>query len=153
MTPEGTTVEVRRRLDAAPQRVFAAFADPGLVSRWLKPAPEVALAVVEFDFRVGGTYRFRYQVPGRPAMHVTGAFQSIEPPSRLVFSWCIEPPDEHAGLDSQVTVAIAPAGSGAELVIRHERLTQAGAAARHAEGWRGALDRLAALSGQPEGGT
>lgn len=105
-----------------------------------------------FDFRVGGSYRFRYLVPGRPVMHVNGAFRSIEPPSRLVFSWNIEPPDEHAGLASEVTISIAPDGDGTELVIRHERLTQADAAPRHAEGWRGALDQLAALADQVGGG-
>jgi uncharacterized protein YndB with AHSA1/START domain len=152
MRPEETVVEVRRRLAAAPARVFAAFADPALVCRWLSPSPEVALTVVEHDFRVGGGYRFRYSVPGGPAMHVNGAFRAIEPPVRLVFSWNIEPPDEHAGLASLVTVEIAPDGGGAELVIRHEQLTQPGAAARHAEGWRGALDRLGALLASPEAG-
>src|SRR5262245_11215778 len=45
-------------------------------------------------------YRFRYQVPGAPPMHVNGTFRAIDPPSRLAFSWNIEPPDEHAGLAS-----------------------------------------------------
>jgi uncharacterized protein YndB with AHSA1/START domain len=152
MRPEATVAEVRRRLAAAPARVFAAFADPALVCRWLSPAPEIALTVVEHDFRVGGGYRFRYRVPGAPAMHVNGVFQAIEPPTRLVFSWNIEPPDRHAGLASEVTVEIAPDGGGARLLIRHELLAQAGAAARHAEGWRGALDRLGALLGSPEAG-
>jgi hypothetical protein len=62
-----------------------------------------------------------------------------------VFSWNIEPPDEHAGLQSEVVVAIAARGDGCELHIRHEKLTQPGAGRRHSEGWRGALDQLAAL--------
>jgi uncharacterized protein YndB with AHSA1/START domain len=152
MRPEETVVEVRRWLGAAPARVFAAFADPALVCRWLSPAPEVALTVVEHDFRVGGGYRFRYSVPGAPAMHVNGTFEAIEQPVRLVFSWNIEPPDEHAGLASLVTVEIAPDGGGARLLIRHERLALAGAAARHSGGWRGALERLGALLGSPEAG-
>jgi uncharacterized protein YndB with AHSA1/START domain len=35
--PDGTVAEVRRRLAAPPAKVFAAFADPALVSRWLTP--------------------------------------------------------------------------------------------------------------------
>jgi uncharacterized protein YndB with AHSA1/START domain len=151
MRAEPTMAEVRRRLGAAPERVFAAFCDPELVCRWLKPSPEIGLIVLGFDFRVGGGYRFRYAAPGGPAMHVNGTFLAIEPPSRLVFSWNIEPPDEHAGLESEVTVSITRDGdTGSMLVIRHEQLTQAGAAARHAEGWRGALDLLAGLTGIAE---
>jgi uncharacterized protein YndB with AHSA1/START domain len=80
-------------------------------------------------------------------MLVAGVYRRIEPPSRIVFSWVIEPPDEHADLESEVTVCIAPDGDGSLLRIRHEKLTLAGAAQRHTQGWLGALDRLEALLG------
>jgi uncharacterized protein YndB with AHSA1/START domain len=150
MRPDETVVEIRRCLAAAPGKVFGAFADAALVSRWLSPSPEVALHVLHYDFREGGAYRFAYRVPGGETMHVNGTFRAIERPSRIVFSWIIEPPDEHAGIRSEVTVRIAPDGDGAALVIRHEQLTQAGAARRHAEGWSGALDRLTAVLGTLE---
>jgi len=140
-----THAEVRRRFAAAPEKVFAAFADARLVGRWLSPSPEITLTVLRFDFRVGGTYRFAYHPPGEETVIVGGVYRSIEPPSRIVFSWVIEPPDEHAGIQSEVTVAITPDGAGSALLIRHEKLTAKGAVARHAEGWRGALDRLAML--------
>jgi uncharacterized protein YndB with AHSA1/START domain len=125
--------------------VFAAFADPSLVTRWLTPSPDVSLRVVEFDFRVGGSYRFAYDVPGRPTMFVNGLYRTIEPPSTLVFSWNIEPPDEHAGVRSEVTVTLTPRGTGTDLRLRHAQLTLPGACERHEAGWRGALDHLVAL--------
>jgi uncharacterized protein YndB with AHSA1/START domain len=87
MLPESRIAEVRRHLAASPARVFAAFADAALVSRWLTPSRDVRLDVIEFDFRVGGRYRFAYRVPGRDAMVVTGVYRVIDPPSLLVFSW------------------------------------------------------------------
>jgi uncharacterized protein YndB with AHSA1/START domain len=145
MAPDAPVAEVRRHLSAAPERVFSAFADAQMVSRWLTPSPEIKLTVLAFDFRVGGAYRFAYLVPGGQVMTVNGTYRAIEPPSRIVFSWNIEPPDEHAGLQSEVIVAITPLRGGCELHIRHQQLTRAGAAERHSEGWRGALDLLAAL--------
>jgi uncharacterized protein YndB with AHSA1/START domain len=142
-------VEVRRRFRAAPENVFAAFAEAQWVGRWLSPSPDIKLALLEFDFRKGGMYRFAYHVPGGQIMTVHGSYRSIEPPTMITFSWIIEPPDEHAGLESEVTVTITPDGEFTELFIRHEKLTRPSAGARHADGWRGALDQLAALLESP----
>lgn len=144
------TAEVRRRFDAPPEAVFAAFADAGLVARWLRPAPEIRLAVLDFDFRVGGAYRFAYHLPDGAVMTVGGNFRAIRPPYELSFSWIIEPPDEHAGIVSEVMVSIMPERGGAELLIRHEKLDRPGAPQRHAQGWQGALDLLAPLLAKRE---
>jgi uncharacterized protein YndB with AHSA1/START domain len=93
----------------------------------------VSLTVLQFDFRVGGRYRFAYRVPGRGTMHVNGDIRLIEPP------------DEHAGVQSEVSVTLWPDGEGTHLVIRHEYLAAPGAARRHTEGWNGALEQLASL--------
>jgi uncharacterized protein YndB with AHSA1/START domain len=138
--PDG--VLVRRVLAASPVRVFAAFADAALVAKWLRPSPDVKLTVLDFDFRVGGAYRFAYDTPARERMMVGGVFRLIEPPARLVFSWLIEPPDPHAGIDSEVTVTLLPRAAATELRIRHAKFGRADADQRHELGWRGALDLL-----------
>jgi uncharacterized protein YndB with AHSA1/START domain len=142
MSAAGLGVEVRRRLDVSPEKVFAAFADPALVARWLRPSPDVALTVLAFDFRVGGSYRLAYDVPDGRRMIVGGTYRAIERPRRIVFSWLVEPPDEHAGIDSEVTVTLVPSGGATELTIRHVGWGRADAEARHDLGWRGALDLL-----------
>jgi uncharacterized protein YndB with AHSA1/START domain len=145
MSRDESIAEVRQYLAASPSRVFAAFADASLVARWLTPSPDVVLRVIQFDFRVGGVYRFAYDVPGGATMFVNGVYATIESPSTIVFSWNIEPPDEHAGVRSEVTVTLTPQGTGTDLRIRHTRLTVPGARERHDAGWRGALGHLAAL--------
>ncbi|HET9934827.1 MAG TPA: SRPBCC domain-containing protein [Polyangiaceae bacterium] len=137
--------EVRRHLAAAPERVFAAFSSAEVVGSWLTPSPEVKLTVLELDFREGGRYRFVYDTPNGERMVVGGVYRKIQAPTRLVFSWLIEPPDIHAGIESQVTVTIAVSGDGSDLVILHERFGRPDANARHAEGWAGALEQLQRL--------
>lgn len=142
---EKTSAEIRRRFAASPEMVFAAFAEARLVSRWLSPSPEIKLTVLAFDFRVGGSYRFAYDVPGGQTVIVAGAYRAIEAPRKIVFSWIIEPPDEHAGIESEVTATITPYDGGAELFIRHEKLGRIDAVDRHAQGWQGAFERLTTL--------
>ena len=150
MIADRSYAEVRRRLAAAPEKVFAMFSKAELVRRWLTPSPEIRLTVLQFDFREGGSYRFAYHVPGANTVIVAGSYSMIKPPSKIVFSWVIEPPDEHAGIESEVSVAITRDGSGSELVIRHEKFGRIDAIDRHAAGWRGAADQLTEMLDQEE---
>lgn len=150
MIAEKSYAEVRRRFAAAPEKVFAAFAKADLVALWLTPSPEIKLTVLQFDFREGGSYRFAYHVPGAATVIVGGSYSVIKPHSKIVFSWVIEPPDEHADIESEVSVAITPDGNGSELVIRHEKFRRPDAIERHAAGWRGAVDQLTALLAQED---
>jgi len=145
MSTRETQAQVTRRLSAPPERIFSAFASADLVARWLSPSPDIALKVLAYDFQVHGCYRFAYYVPPGQTMHVHGSFLEIMPPRALVFSWIIEPPDEHAGIDSEVRVSIDPVPEGSVLTIVHQRLDQPGAAKRHTAGWLGALDRLESI--------
>lgn len=91
-----------------------------------------------------GTYRFAYDVPDVRRMVVGSTCRAIERLSRLVFSWVIEPPDEHAG-NSEVTVTLVPHRSGTELTIRRAKLGRVDADRRHKQGRRGAVDLLEPL--------
>jgi uncharacterized protein YndB with AHSA1/START domain len=150
MRPDATAADIHRYLSATPEKVFAAFADPTMVSRWLTPSPDIRLEIVAFEFRESGSYRFAYHVPGGQVMRVNGVYRLIRPPSGIVFSWNIEPPDEHAGVKSEVIVRITADGEGSKLHIRHQQLTPVGAVERHREGWGGALDQLSHLLAEPE---
>jgi uncharacterized protein YndB with AHSA1/START domain len=102
----------------------------------------VTLRVLQLDFRAGGHYRFAYHMPDGQRMVVGGTYTLIEAPSRIVFTWVIEPPDEHAGIESEVSVTLVAEANATELAITHAKWNRPDARERHAAGWQGALDQL-----------
>jgi len=142
MTPQNASVSVRRKLAADPARVFAAFSDAGALAQWFSPAPQVAVQVLTFDFTLGGTFRLAYAMPDGSTETVGGVFRRIQPPHNLEFTWVWEPPDQHAGLETVVSVEIAETSDGCEVIITHSQLPNLAAQGRYHDGWSGTLQQL-----------
>ena len=52
------SLTLRRRLNAAPEKVYAAWADPQKLMQWFGPSQVTAGTVrADVDLRVGGRYR------------------------------------------------------------------------------------------------
>ena len=69
---------------------------------------------------------------------ISGVFELVRPPDELVYSWNIGLP----GADgSRVHVEFLNHPDGTELVVRHERLSDA-VRDMHSEGWSGCLDGI-----------
>jgi uncharacterized protein YndB with AHSA1/START domain len=130
-------LRLRRRLEASPERVFQALTDPARMRLWW--GPEGASATeVEVDLRPGGAFRIVIEGPDRARHVVGGVYREIDPPRRIVHSWCWEGSPE----ESTVTLAIEPDGTGAVLVVTHERLPHRESRNAHEAGWTSCLGKL-----------
>jgi len=132
-------VVVKRAFAAPPARVFAAWCRPELMAQWFFPAPGWR-AEVTADVRVGGRYRIAMYDPTGGVHVQEGAYVSIEPDSRLVFSWtCLD-----LGVaDSLVTLELRDLGGRTELTISHELPDDTAILREHEGGWKGCLESLA----------
>ena len=136
------TVVARHRYEAAPDRVFRAFTDPALLTRWFSPAAEIAIEVLVHELRPRGRYRFRYTQPSGERDVVTGEFCEISPPIRLAFTWTWEPPDHHAGIETLVTIELVADHGGTLVTVTHERFPDEESRNRHDSGSTATLARL-----------
>ena len=57
------SLTIKRRLNAPPAKVYAAWTDPQMIARWFGPAG-VESVEAETDLRVGGRYHIIMHVPG-----------------------------------------------------------------------------------------
>ena len=65
--------------------MFDVWTQPELVKRWWVPkSVPIALLSCEMDVRVGGAYRFSFQVDPTTTMAFFGRYLEVSPPSRLV---------------------------------------------------------------------
>jgi len=132
------TLVVRRRINAIPEKLFAAWTQPALLVRWWGPQG-VACPAAEIDLRVGGSYRIANQFPDGKVIWIAGMFEVIEPPYRLTYSWKLE---SQNGPVERVTVCFVAHGVTTEVVVTHERIPDEAARTSHERGWIGCLDSL-----------
>jgi len=132
-----TDLTIRRVIRARPERIFDAWTNPELLQRWWGPAGVRCIAAA-VDLRCGGAYRIGNQLPDGTVIWISGEFEIVESPHRLVYSWCVG--DEPV---SRVTVSfVAITEDSTEVVIHHERIHSAAVRDDHEWGWLECLDGL-----------
>lgn len=131
---------LKRRLNAPPAQIYAAWTDPKKMIHWFGPSHTVTGSMrAELDVRVGGCFRVSFSTDDGEYHEVAGIYREVAPGERLVFSWAWHSTPER---ESQVTVSLTPDGDGTWLTLRHERFFDQAACDGHARGWGGSLDKL-----------
>ena len=134
------SLTVKRRLNAPPAKVYAAWTDPQKIARWFGPARvKAGTEQASIDARVGGRYRISFDMEDGEHCEVGGVYREIVPNERLVFSWAWHSTPER---ESQVTISLKPDGDGTLLTLHHEQFFDSAARDSHERGWTGMLDKL-----------
>ncbi len=111
--PVKPSVTLKRRLNAAPAQVYAAWTNPAQLARWFGPADTVDGSVkADLDVRVGGRFRVSFTgcMDGNSEYHeVGGVYREVVPNEKLVFTWAWHSTPER---ESLVTITIKPDGDG-----------------------------------------
>jgi uncharacterized protein YndB with AHSA1/START domain len=135
-----------RRLSQPVSFVYEMWTQPEHLEHWLSPADDIEMKVIDFDFREGGEYYFRYTWGSQGIFPLRGRFLTIRREESLIFTWLPQPPDPDAGKETMVSVWFRPQSSTeTEIEIRHTLFPHQSMRDRHEEGWTGALNRLERL--------
>ena len=133
------SLTLTRRFSAAPEKVYAAWADPQKLVQWFGPGSvEEGSVKADIDLRVGGRYRISFRAKGN-YNEVGGVYREVVPNRRLVFSWAWHSTPER---ESLVTISIKPEGSGSLVVFNHAQFVDAAARDNHERGWMELLAKL-----------
>jgi uncharacterized protein YndB with AHSA1/START domain len=135
------SLTLKRWLNATPEKVYAAWAQPAKLMQWFGP-DSGAVTRAELDLRVGGRYVVVFHTEDGEEHHVSGVYREVVRDEKLVFTWAWRSTPER---ESLVTVQIRPDGEGTSLTLIHEQFFDEAARDRHAYGWTGSLDKLERL--------
>ena len=79
-----------RVLQAPVTLVWTCFSEREHIARWWGPKSLGDLVVREFDFRVGGRWRFEHALKRGPVIPFHGVYRAIEPMTRIVNTFAVE---------------------------------------------------------------
>jgi uncharacterized protein YndB with AHSA1/START domain len=129
---------VRRSIRASPERIFDAWTQAKHLKQWWGPK-SVECVDAEVDLRVGGRYRIANRFPDGNILWISGEFEAVERPHRLVYTWRVGEAETSA---ERVTVTLHALGEETEVIVAHERIPTDAMRDMHQQGWVGCLDGL-----------
>jgi uncharacterized protein YndB with AHSA1/START domain len=145
--PQTAELRLTRLIAAPPDIVFEVWTRPEHLIEWWGPAG-FSLPSCELDFRVGGAFCYRMRNPDGGDHWLRGAFQEIEEPARIAFTFAWGDAERATGPVMLVTVRFEASGEKTRVTLHQAGLESESAARAHAGGWSTHFDRLAAYSAE-----
>ncbi len=135
------TLTVSRTINATAQRIFEAWLDPAMMTKFMVPRADMQVREARCDPKVGG--RFYVMMVGDKDYPHEGYYKEITPHSRLVFTW--EAP--WSAPDTTVTIDLTPVAGGTKVELTQIRFMSPEGRDGNAQGWAGMLVNLEAALG------
>ena len=131
------SLTIKRRFNAPPEKVYAAWTDPKKLAQWMGPSGTQRVEA-ECDLRVSGRYAIK-MVMTDDEHNVSGVYREIVPNEKLVFTWAWRSTPER---ESLVSLTFNKDGGGTIMTLLHEQFFDEAARDRHNAGWTGTMDKL-----------
>src|SRR5229473_7479740 len=135
-----------RVLSAPRSRVFTAWTDPKQVAQWWGPHG-FTNPVCDLDVRPGGAIRIHMRGPDGTVYPMTGVYNEVVEPERLVFTSAALDADGNPMFEVLTTVTFAEQGGKTKQIMRARVINTTAQAAPYIagmeQGWTQSLERLA----------
>jgi uncharacterized protein YndB with AHSA1/START domain len=139
------TFVIERTYPVPPARVFAAWADPAIKSRWFAGPDDWDSGIYSLDFRVGGHERTSGGPKGEPVHYFDAEYRDIVPNERFVTTYVMHK-DETLISVSVATLVFEAVDGGTRMTMTEQGTYLDGPESpmSRLEGTKGLLDALGA---------
>jgi uncharacterized protein YndB with AHSA1/START domain len=146
MANEDQELVLTRMFDAPRELVFKAWTDPKCVAQWWRPRG-FTNPVCELDVRPGGAIRIHMRGPDGTVYPMTGVYQEVVEPERIVFTSAPLDAEGNALFELLTTVTFAEQGGKTKQILRARVIKRTAQAAQYLKGmeagWTQSLEHLA----------
>ena len=151
MSNEGQELVLTRVFDAPRELVFKAWTDPKCVAQWWRPRG-FTNPVCELDVQPGGAIRIHMRGPDGTVYPMTGVYQEVVEPERIVFTSTPLDAEGSALFELLTTVTFAEQGGKTKQILRARVIKRTAQAAQYLKGmeagWTQSLKHLAESLGK-----
>ena len=133
------SVNMNKTIHAPIEKVFDAWLDPKMLSKFMKGMPDKTDTDVEIDAREGGRFTFIMHLGDVKIPH-KGTYLEISRPGKLVFTW----ESQYSVVDnSTVTLTFTKLDDNrTNISLSHVKFIDEEARSGHEEGWGNILNKL-----------
>ena len=133
------SVNIDKIINASIKKVFDAWLNPHMLSKFMMGMPDMPETDVEIDPREGGNFKFIMHYRGEKLPH-TGTYLEIRRPDKLVFTWV----SHHSVVEnSTVTLNFTKIDENkTNISLSHVKFIDEESRAAHEGGWGCILDKL-----------
>ena len=133
------TINIHKTINAPIEKVFDAWLNARMLSKFMRGMPDMPESDVETDAREGGNFTIIMHYRGEKIPH-TGKYLEISRPDKLVFTWA----SQYSVVDnSTVTLNFTRIDDNkTNISLSHVKFIDEESRSGHEEGWSNILDKL-----------
>jgi len=135
---EPQAVRIDWIFDAPPEKIWAAWTDPGLVRQWFGSDPNGQVLAACLDVKPGGRFEVTFANADGTQYTAMGVYRRVEPFRLLQFSWQWK---NEPGVETAIGVALFPDGTGTRMEFEHAGLLHL-STHNYASGWRSTFEKM-----------
>ena len=136
----GLTLDLERVLAVAPSVACRAFSNQDELAKWWGPEG-FTVPSLEFNPRVGASYRIEMKPPDGDSFYLTGVFREVDPPTRLAYTFVWDPADPD-DVETLVELSFRDLGERTEVILEQAPFKTEDRLELHRNGWTESLDKL-----------
>jgi uncharacterized protein YndB with AHSA1/START domain len=140
MMSNGLWLRMTRVLPASCPDVWRAMTDPDVLATWWGPKGFTTPSV-EFEPKVGETYRIAMQPLEGELFHLHGEFREVDPPLRLSYTFIWDPPNPD-DRETLATLSLADRGEATEVELTQGEFATQERLDLHDGGWTESFEKL-----------